>query len=149
MPYYFCRIKVTVMFKTHPYFSSISLPFILDTDSSQCGIGAVLSQQQNGEEKVIAYACRTLTKAERKYLVTRKELLAVIRYIQHFKQFLLGRLLFFGVSSGFKHSKSLRDSWRDGWRDFKTTTLKSSIEKAATTKMPMPYHIIRLSNAKL
>ena len=57
---------------------------MLDTDASQCGIRAVLSQKQNGEEKVIAYASRTLTKAERKYSVTRKELLAVVTYIQHF-----------------------------------------------------------------
>jgi len=29
--------------------------FILDTDSSNHGLGAVLSQKQEGEEKVIAY----------------------------------------------------------------------------------------------
>ena len=59
---------------TYPDFS---LPFILDTDASQHGIGAVLSQIQCGEEKVIAFASKTLTKAERRYSVTRKELLAV------------------------------------------------------------------------
>ena len=73
---------------TYPDFS---LPFILDTDASQHGIGAVLSQIQCGEEKVIAFASRTLTKAERRYSVTRKELLAVVTYIHHFRQFLLGR----------------------------------------------------------
>ena len=81
------RLCSTPVF-TYPDFS---LPFILDTDASQHGIGAVLSQIQCGEEKVIAFASRTLTKAERRYSVTRKELLAVVTYIHHFQQFLLGR----------------------------------------------------------
>ena len=52
-------------------------PYILDTDASDFGLGAVLSQVQNGCEQVIAYASRTLNKAERKYETTRKELLAM------------------------------------------------------------------------
>lgn len=32
-----------------------AVPFLLDTDDSNVGIGAVLSQVQNGEERVIAY----------------------------------------------------------------------------------------------
>ena len=67
-------------------YPDILLPFIIDTDASQHGIGAVLSQIQGGKEKVIAFASRTLNKAERRYSVTRKELLAVVTYIHHFRQ---------------------------------------------------------------
>ena len=65
--------------------------FTLDTDASNESIGAVLSQQQHGEERVIAFASRTLDKRERNYCVTRKELLAVVYFLKHFKQYLLGR----------------------------------------------------------
>ena len=67
-------------------------PFILDTDASDTGIGAVLSQEvQDGREHVIAYASRVLSKPERRYCVTRKELLAVVFFCHHFRPYLLGR----------------------------------------------------------
>ena len=65
--------------------------YTLDTDASDFAIGAVLSQKQNGEERVIAYASRSLDKRERNYCVTRRELLAVVHFLKHFKQYLLGR----------------------------------------------------------
>jgi len=65
-------------------------PFILDTDACEVGIGAVLSQVQDGKERVIAYASRSLSKQERNYCVTRKELLAVVFYSKAFRQYLLG-----------------------------------------------------------
>ena len=68
-----------------------SRSFILDTDASDLSIGAVLSQNINGEEKVCAYASRSLSKSERKYCVTRKELLAVIHFVKHFRHYLYGR----------------------------------------------------------
>lgn len=73
---------------THPDFSK---PFILDTDASQNAIGAALSQIQNGQERVVAYASKVLSKTERRYCVTRKELFAVVTFIKHFRHFLYGR----------------------------------------------------------
>jgi len=65
--------------------------FVLDTDAAESSIGAVLSQIQDGHERVIAYAGRTLNKNEINYCVTRKELLAVVHFTRHFRQYLLGR----------------------------------------------------------
>ena len=62
--------------------------FILDTDASDKAVGAVLSQLQNGEEKVIAYASHTMDKCQRRYCTTRKELLAVITFSRHFRHYL-------------------------------------------------------------
>ncbi|KAJ8375683.1 hypothetical protein SKAU_G00062630 [Synaphobranchus kaupii] len=52
-------------------------PFIVDTDASNTGVGAVLSQEDEDGERVVAYYSRALGKAERNYCVTRRELLAV------------------------------------------------------------------------
>ena len=51
--------------------------YILDTDASLDTIGAVLSQVQDGKERVIAFGSRTLSPAERNYCVTDHELLAI------------------------------------------------------------------------
>ena len=64
--------------------------YILDTDASEIGIGAVLSQVHDGQEKVIAYGSRTLGKHERNYCITDKELLALRYFVEHFRQYLLG-----------------------------------------------------------
>jgi predicted aspartyl protease len=65
--------------------------FVLDTDASDFGIGAVVSQVQNRVEKVIAYGSRAMTQTEKLYCTTRKELLAVKHFIEHFQHYLSGR----------------------------------------------------------
>ena len=65
--------------------------FILDTDASNFGIGSVLSQIQNGTERVIAYGSKALSKSQRNYCTTYRELLALVEFIPHFKHFLMGR----------------------------------------------------------
>ena len=72
-------------------FPDFSEEFILDTDASDVGIGGVLSQIQDGVEKVIAYGSRCLSiKSEKNCCVTRKELLAVVHWTNHFRHYLLG-----------------------------------------------------------
>ncbi|CAI5693181.1 unnamed protein product [Oreochromis niloticus] len=67
-----------------------TLPFVLDTDASSVGSGAVLAQVTPGGEKVVAYHSRAFNKAEPRYCVTRRELLAVVCAIRHFKYYLGG-----------------------------------------------------------
>ena len=56
--------------------------YILDTDACDVSIGAVLSQVQDGREKVIAYGSLTFNKAEKNYCVTDRELLAVKHFVK-------------------------------------------------------------------
>jgi len=65
--------------------------YYLDTDASNTGIGAVLSQEQDGKVVVLAYASNTLAKPEMNYEVTRRELLAVVYGLKFYRQYLLGR----------------------------------------------------------
>ena len=65
--------------------------FILDTDASDKNVGAVLSQEMDGQERVIAYASKSLGKSERRYCVTRKELSALVYFIKYFKHYLYGK----------------------------------------------------------
>ena len=65
-------------------------PFILDTDASNSGLGAVLSQlDDDGVERPIAFASRSLSDPERNYSTTRQELLAVVWATEHFRVYLL------------------------------------------------------------
>ncbi len=65
--------------------------YILDTDASDLSIGAELVQVQNGVEKVVAYGSFALTKEQRKYCTTRKELLAIVRFTRQYRYYLLGK----------------------------------------------------------
>ncbi|KAI9558444.1 hypothetical protein GHT06_015230 [Daphnia sinensis] len=55
------------------------LPFEIHPDACGYGVGAVLLQRPEGAERPLAYASRLMTAAERDYLITEKECLALDR----------------------------------------------------------------------
>ncbi|KAF9760552.1 Retrovirus-related Pol polyprotein from transposon, partial [Nosema granulosis] len=65
--------------------------FILVTDASDVGVGAILMQRIDGKEKIISYFSKAHTKHERNYSTTEKELLAVIKATEHFRHHLLAK----------------------------------------------------------
>ncbi|CAH8583497.1 unnamed protein product [Dicrocoelium dendriticum] len=66
-------------------------PTFVSTDASNIGLGAVLSQIQNGEEKVIAYASRKLSPTEVSYSAGEREALACVWACEKWHLFLFGR----------------------------------------------------------
>ena len=70
----------------YPQFGPAAEQFILQTDASATGIGAVL--EQGG--RVVGYASRTLSSAEKYYSVIQRECLAVIFALKQFRHYLLG-----------------------------------------------------------
>ena len=66
-------------------------PLVVQTDASETGVGAVLSQLRNGEEHPITYVSRKLLPRERNYATVEKECLAIKWALGELKYYLLGR----------------------------------------------------------
>nr|VZI17500.1 unnamed protein product [Spirometra erinaceieuropaei] len=80
-----CSTPILVL----PDISNDAGKFILDTDVSDTAIDSVLPQQQSdGAERVIQYLSRSLTKAEPRYCVTRKEMLALTHFVEECRPYL-------------------------------------------------------------
>jgi hypothetical protein len=95
-----------------------SKPYILDTDCSLNGMGAVLSQIQDGKERVVAYASKTLSRSQRNYCTTMRELLAVVTFVKHFRHYLFGPPFVIRTDhaslvwlSNFKHPEGMLARW--------------------------------------
>ncbi|PFX15936.1 Transposon Ty3-G Gag-Pol polyprotein [Stylophora pistillata] len=106
-------------------FPQFDLPFVLDTDSSTTGVAAVLSQVQDGEERPVAYATKTLTKSQRKWPPTKLEMYALVFGTESFypclinKQFVarLDRQSLVWLQS-FKHPKPQKARWVEYLQQF-------------------------------
>jgi hypothetical protein len=73
-------------------FPNFAKPFYLQTDASGHSLGAVLGQRnEDNAETVIAYASRTLNKAEQAYSVIERELLAMVWAVKYYRHYLYGQ----------------------------------------------------------
>ncbi|MGL5707230.1 MAG: reverse transcriptase/ribonuclease H family protein, partial [Aeromonas sp.] len=78
-----------ITYRAQPNFNN---KFILTTDASNYAIGGILSQQNNdGKEEMISAYLKWLDKAQLNYSVTDKELLAVVKCLEHFRHYLIGK----------------------------------------------------------
>jgi len=72
-------------------YPELDRPFILQTNASNVGLGAVLAQiDSKGKERVVSYASRSLTPREKNYSTMEKEALAIVFATQHFRVYLVG-----------------------------------------------------------
>ena len=67
--------------------------FILETDGSRIAFGALLNQKfdDTGFEHFVEFFSKSLTGSERNYVAYEYEMNAVVRAVEHFRMFLLGK----------------------------------------------------------
>ena len=69
----------------------VNKTFILRTDASDVGLGAMLLQEEDGDKLPVAYASRKLSNPEQKYSVIERECLSVVWATKKFYKYLYGR----------------------------------------------------------
>ena len=73
-------------------FPCLDREFILYTDASDAGVGAILSQKDdNGEEFVISFASKAFSGAEKRWTTMEKEAFAVVWGLQYFHAYVYGQ----------------------------------------------------------
>jgi len=63
-------------------------PFLVTTDASKYAIGGILSQEDIGKDRPIAYTSRLLNATEQNYSTIEKELLAIVHSVNYFRPYL-------------------------------------------------------------
>lgn len=88
----FNALRLSLMIHPVLIFPDFSQPFVLQTDASDVGIGAILAQKDSqGHEHVVSYYSRVLSPAESHYSTFEKETLAAVAACHHFRIYLLPR----------------------------------------------------------
>lgn len=79
--------------------------FLVEADSSDYATGAVLSQEHDGKWHPVAFMSKALTEVERNYEIYDKELLAVVRALEEWSQYLKGAVHCFEILSDHQNLK--------------------------------------------
>ena len=86
----FKELKEDLVSKPITKLPNLNEPFVLRTDASEYGIGAVLLQAEDDILKPVSFASRKLNAAESNYSVMEKECLAIVWGVKYFEQYLYG-----------------------------------------------------------
>jgi hypothetical protein len=86
----FVTLKRLLVSKPILRLPDVSRPFVLRTDASDTGLGAVLLQLHDGELFPVCYASKKLSHSERNYSVIERECLAVVWGVKRFMVYLYG-----------------------------------------------------------
>lgn len=86
----FEQLKISL--STNPILKlpNVTKPFVLRTDASNEGLGAVLLQYDDGFPFPVAYASRKLLDREKRYSTIERECLAIMFGVQKFNYYLMG-----------------------------------------------------------
>ena len=85
----FDRLKTLLTTSPITAFLDFNLPFLLYTDASTAGLGAILAQVQEGKERIICCASRSLNQAEKAYPATKLECLIIVWAVAKFCPYLM------------------------------------------------------------
>lgn len=87
----FQQLKTALMSSPVLAHPDLSKPFIVECDASSSGFGAILIQKDSeDQERVIAYASRSLTPCQKRWTATELEAGALIYALETFRTYLLG-----------------------------------------------------------
>lgn len=95
----FTALKSALMVMPVLKLPNLNETFILQTDASDLGVGAVLLQYEDGVKKPVAYASKKLTKGQVNYSTIEIECLAIVWSVQKLLRYLYGREFLLGKRS--------------------------------------------------
>lgn len=142
---------------TNPDFSKL---FTIQTDASDVAVGSVLTQGEGDDERVIAYASRSLSKAERSYTTTERELLSIIFSVNKFLSYIQGvnfRVITDHSSLLWLHRLRNPTGRLARWAaylsqfniEFKHRSGKLNVIPDALSRAPVELNVITIDNSKL
>ena len=96
--------------------------YVLDTDASNFGLGSVLSQIQNDQERVVAYCSRALRPSQRRYCTTKREMLAAVAMCIQFRSYLRGARFTLRTDHKCNKTQETQQHILENCPGFRTTT---------------------------